>query len=178
MRRIIAVAALALVAVSATASAQARRGSMSNENPSPEIGIDAGLTFSTGSPSVTQFDFPARLVRIGFFISPEISIEPALSLHTASGGGFSATDYELGVGALYHFQTSRAANQVYVRPFVNLLGSSATGATSSSDVLFGAGVGVKMPLRSQLATRFEANIGHINNSNLIGLLAGLSFYTR
>lgn len=183
MRRIFSVAAVALLALSTSASAQRRAPVSSSENPSPEIGIDAGLTFVTGTPSSTEISFPAQHIRLGLFISPVISIEPAVGLNRISSNGTSITSYTVGTGLLYHFSASRADNQFYVRPFVNLVGTSVStnapgGGTSSSDLEFGAGVGIKMPLRDRLASRFEANISHLNGVNAIGLLAGLSFYTH
>lgn len=178
MRRIFSLAALALLAVSSTATAQ-RGGSV---NPSPELGIDAGLVSSLDDPKVTVVQVPFQMLRAGFFISPAISIEPSLSLTSISvSGGGSGTDYALGVGMLYHFSTSRAASQMYVRPFIALDGASG-GGQSSSGFTFGGGFGVKLPINPRFATRFEGNIGHRTESgvsqNSIGILAGLSVYTR
>ena len=181
MRRLLSLAALSILALSAPASAQ-RSGGYS-ASPSPEIGMDAGITFSLGTPSRTTIEIPLQQIRMGFFVSPVLSIEPTLGLVSLSGNGPSTTFYNFGVGALYHFSPSRTANQFYVRPFVNLVGDSG-GGTSSSTALFGVGGGLKIPLRDRIASRFEANFAHIGDlngvlaHNEIGLLAGLSFYTR
>ena len=149
------------------------------ENPSPEIGIDAGISFGLGTPSFTVISIPAQQIRMGFFMTPELSIEPTFGLTSVSGGGGgSFTIYSLGAGLLYHFSTSRAANQFYVRPFAGIVGTSGGGVASNSDGVFGIGGGLKVPLRQQIASRFEANFSHSNGENAIGLLAGLSFYTR
>lgn len=174
MRRILSLAALSLIAVSASAGAQ-RGGSMAS--PSPEIGIDAGITFGLGTPSVTIISIPAQQIRMGFFVSPALSIEPTFGLTSSSGGGFSSTIYNLGAGVLYHFSPSRVQNQFYVRPFLNVVGTSGD-IGSSSTAVFGIGGGVKVPLRDRIASRFEANFQHGDGDNAIGLLAGLSFYTR
>src|SRR4051794_4589422 len=180
MRRLLSLAALSILALSASASAQ-RSGSMTN--PSPEIGMDAGIGFRLTDPSFTTVAIPVPAIRMGFFVSPALSIEPTLGLTSVSGGGISGTDYAIGVGALYHFSPSRAANQFYVRPFVNINGSSGD-LGSGSSVAFGVGGGLKIPLRDRIATRFEANFSHDGgrngggSSDMIGLLAGLSFYTR
>jgi hypothetical protein len=174
MRGLVSLAALSVLALSASASAQ--RSSYS-ANPSPEIGMDAGITFGLGTPSITTIEIPAQQIRMGFFMSSALSIEPTFGLVSVSGGGVSATAYNIGAGLLYHFSTSRAANQFYVRPFVNVVGSSG-GGSSSSTAYFGVGGGLKVPLRDRIASRFEANFQHGNGNNAIGLLAGLSFYTR
>ena len=179
MRRVLSLAALSILALSATASAQ-RSGV--RINPSPEIGMDAGIAFNL-DPSTTEIAIPIPRIRVGFFVSPALSIEPWLGLNSFSGGGFSGTDYQLGAGALYHFSPSRTASQFYARPFLGVNGSSGD-AGSGSTVHFGIGGGLKMPIRDRIATRFEANFVHEGGQNgqpgrdAIALLAGLSFYTR
>ena len=178
MRRILSVAAVAIVALSSSASAQ--RGAASAK-PSPELGMDAGIGFQTGTPSRTTINIPAQQLRAGFYITPVISIEPTLRYNRSASSGTSNSSYSIGTGLLYHFSASRAANQFYVRPFLSLVGSTndnGTTSTSASDMAFGAGVGMKMPLRPQIAARFEGNVSSMNDVNTIGLLAGLSFYTR
>lgn len=180
MRRLLSLAALTILTLSASASAQ-RASSMAN--PSPEIGMDAGILFRLTSPSATNIAIPLPLVRMGFFVSPALSIEPSLGLNSFSGGGLSGTDYTVGVGALYHFSPSRAASQFYVRPFVSINGSSGN-LGSGSSVAFGVGGGLKIPLRDRIATRLEANFAHDGGRNgggstdMLGLLAGLSVYTH
>ncbi len=182
MRRISSLVVLSLLALSASATAQRSRGA-SMANPSPEIGIDAGVTFGLGTPSTTVLSIPAQQIRMGFFLSPALSIEPTFGLQSASGGGVSFTTYNIGTGLLYHFAQSRAASQFYVRPFVNVVGINGD-VGSNSSTRFGVGGGIKVPFRDRIATRFEANIGRQDGDNLapaqnfIGLLAGLSFYTR
>lgn len=181
MRRILSLAALSVLALSASASAQ-RSGSYS-ANPSPEIGMDAGLIFGLSTPSTTTFQVPLQRIRMGFYISPVLSIEPTVGFTSFSGGGISGTVYGIGAGLLYHFSPSRAANQFYVRPFLGIDGSSGS-IGSGSTVEFGVGGGLKMPLRDRIATRFEATFAHEGGKNggpgqdALGLLAGLSFYTR
>ncbi len=180
MRRILSLAALSILALSASASAQ-RSGSYGN--PSPEIGMDAGLIFGLSTPSTTTFQLPLQRIRMGFYVTPVVSIEPVVGLTSFSGGGISGTDYSIGAGLLYHFSPSRAANQFYVRPFLGVNGSSGD-VGSGSAVEFGVGGGLKMPLRDRIASRFEATFAHEGGRNggpgqdALGLLAGLSFYTR
>ena len=183
MRRVLSFAALSLIAIASTASAQrtTRSSSMASVNPSPELGVDAGLQFTLDDPKTTSFQIPIQGIRVGFFLSPEISLEPSLRLNYTSFDGGHLTTYGLGLGMLYHFSTSRAANQMYVRPFIGLDGISGDGGSDSA-FSFGAGFGVKVPVGNRFATRWEANFSHASNNgatqNAIGLLAGLSVYTR
>src|SRR4030081_106774 len=114
MRRVLSLAALCILALSASASAQ--RSSGSSYSLSPEIGIDAGITFGLGTPSTTVFALPAQQIRMGFFMSPALSSEPTLGLTSINGGGSTFTVYNFGAGVLYNFSPNRTANQFYVRP--------------------------------------------------------------
>lgn len=182
MRRVLSFAALSLIALASTASAQrTTRSSMASANPSPELGVDAGLQFTLDDPKTTSFQIPIQGIRMGFYLSPAISLEPSLRLNYTSFDGGHITTYGVGLGMLYHFSTSRAANQLYVRPFIGLDGISGDGGSDSA-FSFGAGFGVKVPMGNRFATRWEANFSHASNDgatqNAIGLLAGLSVYTR
>lgn len=183
MRRVLSFAALSLLVVASTASAQRRdRGRMNSANPSAELGVDAGLAFTLDDPRITVFSLPIQSIRAGFYLSPAVSIEPSLRLnHISYSGAGSGTDYGLGLGLLYHFSTSRATNQMYVRPFIGVDGTSG-GGESNSVFNFGGGFGVKIPVGNRFATRLEANLTHSSDSgdsqNAIGLLAGLSVYTH
>lgn len=153
-----------------------------------ELGIDAGVTIGVGDNSYTTLDIPAQAFRVGFPISPRTSLEPKLMIHLVSDDGTS-TSYRAELGLLYHLGSSRypGAYQragAYVRPFLGLVGYSVDNDGDSYDEsngLLGAGIGFKMPLLSRLSSRFEANFAHRfgdGDANEIGLLAGLSFFTR
>ena len=155
-----------------------------------EIGADAGLTFGLGDKSYVNFDFPAQSARLGFFLNNDsrVSIEPALGVSTFKAKDTPAsTDYIAQVGALYHFQPARLVTDVtnrqtvsYVRPFVGLSGSITGGdAEDDHSVFAGAGIGVKVPYRTNIAFRAEANVGYDfdNEAARIGLNLGLSFFT-
>lgn len=190
MRRVLAIAAVATLALSTSASAQRRASSSassSGEMPM-ELGVDGALSFGMGgNTNVTMFDLPVQNIRAGFFISPAMSIEPSLGMSYATASGVSGSAYNLGVGLLYHFSTSRAQNQLYVRPFLNLQGQSAKvngTSNSATNTIFGAGLGVKLPATDRLSWRLEANLGHNSNNNFdssdnrLGLLFGVSYFTH
>lgn len=172
------------VALSALAFAGASASAQSNAPRPIELGVDAGVTIGLGDNSVTTIDIPVQAFRIGFPISPRSSLEPKLRLNIVSGNGNTETSYRAELGWLYHFGSSRypGAYQragTYVRPFGGIAGFS--DGDSNTSGLLGVGVGLKMPLVSRLSSRFEANFAHLfgdADSNEIGLLAGLSFFTR
>jgi len=176
MRKLIFSAAALLIV---TANAPAQSG------PRPlELGIDAGVDIALGDNSFTTISIPVQAFRIGFPVSPRVSLEPKFVLNVITGDGDTFTSYRADLGLLYHFGSDRypGAYQragAYVRPFAGIVGFA--DGNSDSSGLLGAGIGYKFPLISRLSSRFEANFAHVfedGDSNSIGLLAGLSFFTR
>jgi hypothetical protein len=90
--------------------------------------------------------------------------------------------YGAGLAALYHFQTSRARTQWFVKPQTALTIFNGSGA-SQTRFQVGAGTGVKIPFADRLAWRVEVGVAHAfvsgvaNDTNLLGLSTGLSFFT-
>ena len=155
------------------------------QSPTPiELGVDAGVTIGLGDNSVTVIDIPAQALRAGFPIGTRTSLEPKLGMTIISGDGDTFTTYQAELGLLYHLGSSRYPGAyhragLYVRPFLGIVGFSGDG--SDSNGYLGAGVGYKVPLLSRLSARYEANFSHQfgdGDGNAIGLLAGLSFFTR
>ena len=153
-----------------------------------ELGIDAGVSIGLGDNSITRINIPAQAFRVGFFVQDNISLEPKISINTISGNGDTFTSYLAELGLLYHFYRPGVRprsypgprSAVYVRPFAGLVGTTG-GDNSDTNGLLGLGVGMKVPLVSRLASRFEVNIAHTFgdfSSNELGILAGLSFFTR
>ena len=181
MKKATLVAAFSLAATAASAQVP---------TPRPlELGIDAGVTIGLGDNTVTTIDIPVSAFRVGFPISPRTSLEPKLTVHIATGNDVTITSYRGEVGMLYHLGSDRypGAYQragLYVRPFLGIVGASVEvddEDESDSAGLLGIGLGWKMPLVSRLSTRLEANFAHQfgeGDGNEIGLLAGLSFFTR
>ena len=183
MRKLmVPISALALVASSAIAQPTA---------PRPlEFGIDAGVGIGIGDNSYTTIGIPVQALRVGFPVSPRVSLEPKIRINIVSDEG-SFTSYRADLGLLYHFGSDRypGAYQragLYARPFVGITGFNADpdgpgDGSSDSAGLIGAGIGYKFPIISRLSSRFEANLAHVfgeGDATEIGLLAGLSFFTR
>jgi hypothetical protein len=179
MRKTLALATLvALFTAAGTASAQ-------RSGPDPlELGIDAGINIGLGDNAVTTIDIPVSAARIGFPIGLRTSLEPKLRLNVVTGDGDTFTSYRGELGLLYHLGSGRYPGAyhragLYVRPFLGIVGHS--NGNSDSDGLLGIGLGLKQPIVSRLSSRFEANFAHRfgdGGSNELGLLAGLSFFTR
>jgi hypothetical protein len=173
-----------LLAVTAsTATAQAR----AIQPATLEFGIDAGATFGLGDKSSVQITLPASRLRVGYFLpNSRWSIEPATFLSwTKVEDADGVFVYDLELGALYHLappadiSATPPQSVVYVRPFIGVTGVS-SGGSDDSEFFIGAGLGVELPWRPNLAWRLEANTGYgfDNQAFRLGLLAGLSFFTK
>jgi Outer membrane protein beta-barrel domain len=191
VRLFAAAAAIALFTTAAHAQARTSAPASPNQRGTIELGLDGRLAFGLDDPSSTSIQLPVALFRIGFFRNPNWSIEPFFGLDYFDQDNASQTLMNLGVGALYHFQQSRADNQWYVRPYLGLVhvGTSVTNnnvtiSTNSNQFELGGGVGFKMPMTSQLGWRFEANLTHLfegggrGSQTALGFQAGVSYYTR
>jgi len=163
-----------------------------------EFGIDAGATFGLGDISSVQVTLPASRFRVGFLMpgNSRWSIEPAAFISMTKVEDIDLiTTYNLEIGALYHFQPALRVlgsppprqSVLYVRPFVGVAGITGGGSDdvdddsgSDSEFSVGTGLGMKIPWRQDLAWRLEANVGYgfDNEAFRLGLLAGLSFFTR
>jgi hypothetical protein len=174
---VLGVVALVLIAPAAGAQRNSRNGS-----GGIELGIDAGLTFGVGNSSGTLFSLPTQVFRLGYFLSDKLELEPRLSINSISGGGNTVSSYNLEAGLLLIPDGDRVGKGLYLRPFAGVTGVSVSGGNSVNSGDVGVGVGLKLPFADRrLATRLEANYDHgfsVGGSNTIGLLAGLSFFTR
>jgi hypothetical protein len=167
---------LTVLALATSAGAQQRSG------PDPlELGVDAGLFIGFGDNSSTRLQIPVSSARIGFPIGVRTSLEPRFMLNVYNNGA-DYTQYLLELGLLYHLGSDRYPGAyhragMYVRPFLGIEGYA--NGDSDSDGILGIGLGFKHPLVSRLSSRFEANVAHrFDDATEIGLLAGLSFFTR
>ncbi|HYW50373.1 MAG TPA: hypothetical protein VE861_07200 [Gemmatimonadaceae bacterium] len=191
-RALLVAAGIACCTMTSTAAAQPTSGPQLNPAPNTqEFGLDAGAIFGLGDRSSFSVTIPAARARVGFFLNNDSrwSIEPA------AGFAYSKIesvpyqfDYNLELGALYHFRAPAAftyesrSSIAYLRPFVGLVGVATGGDDGGSDneLSLGAGYGVKIPLRQGLALRLEGNAGYglDNNAFRLGAFAGISFFAR
>ena len=177
-RILIGIASIAVAATTAGA-----------QDPRPlELGVDAGVAILLADDPVIVVQIPVHSLRVGFPIGTRTSLEPKLSFSSQSGGGATLTEYQAALGLLYHLGSSRYPGAyhragLYVRPFAGIVGASISNGVDieESDGFVGFGVGFKVPLVSRLSSRFEANLAHRfgdGDGTELGLLAGLSFFTR
>ena len=167
----------ALFAVASTGGSQELTGGFT-----PEIRPFVGVYVPTGAMQ-DQFE-SASMAGL------QIAVELNRNFHVLGSVGWThghtklsmardRTDiwqYDIGVeGNLIH-----PLNDLWLlRPFAGIAGFS--NGSSDTNGLLGFGVGFKHPIVSRLSSRFEANLAHQfgdNDYTELGLLAGLSFFTR
>ncbi|MES2523973.1 MAG: hypothetical protein V4617_14800 [Gemmatimonadota bacterium] len=191
----LALAGMLVCGTAVTAGAQGP--TVTNPPNTQEFGVDAGAVIGLGDRSSVSLTLPAARARIGFFLNNDSrwSIEPAAGFSYAKVKDVPyQLDYNLELGALYHFRApadlynATRASVAYLRPFVGLVGVATGGNDtaieggdgSNNELSVGAGYGIKIPWRESVAFRLEANLGYgfDNEALRVGAFAGLSFFAR
>ena len=172
------VLSVATLVFAAPAKAQRQRASTPIE-----LGVDGGLLFGLDAPRTTVVALPVQSFRVGFLVTDNLALEPRVAINSIHGGGASVTTYDCQLGVVYQPAGDRVGKGLYGRPFIGVSGVSVSGAGgNNNNGYLGMGVGLKIPFADRrLATRMEANYEHGfggGASNVIGLLIGLSFFTR
>jgi hypothetical protein len=179
MKSILALNALALALVASCLTAQSTGRVV-------ELGVDAGVSFGLDSPHTTQVNLPTQAFRFGVFLGDNAELEPRVGLNSTTSDGVTVTAYNFELGVLLAPVSNPVGTGLYVRPFGGVVGASVGGDICFADCsansgYAGAGVGIKIPFARRLATRLEANYAHFfgdASANEIGLMVGLSFFTR
>ncbi|MFH1766352.1 MAG: outer membrane beta-barrel protein [Gemmatimonadota bacterium] len=134
-----------------------------------EFGFDMGLSIllpdEEEADNVTVIGLPSMssswgtgVVRFGFFVSPQISIEPSISLARWSSEDNSVTAVQIFPNLVYHFKEFEMIPLPYVRlgAGLNRQSHSFDGESDSeSQFGIGGGVGVKIPFAKTAFLRLE-----------------------
>ena len=162
-------------------SATAQEGTM-------EFGIDGNIGFiltddidGFEADDVFAISIPATALRFGYFVSDQISVEPALAIEFFSSDGDSYLDLGLGVGLLYHFKADPARTRPFVRfsPTIRFVDS---GEDSASQLGLVGQAGIKAPLKGPLAAKVAVGVKRdFENDDFYGATTifgtiGLSFF--
>jgi hypothetical protein len=178
MKRLLVLSVATLAFAAPVAKAQRQRASAPIE-----LGIDGGVLFGLDAPRNTVVALPVQSFRVGFLVTDNLALEPRVSINSIHGGGASVTTYDFQLGVVYQPDGDRVGKGLYGRPFIGVSGFTVSGAGGNNNSGYmGLGLGLKIPfVDRRLATRMEANYEHGfsgGGRNLIGLLIGLSFFTR
>lgn len=155
-----------------------------------ELGIDAALTHVSYDPDPgesfgnTTFSFPLPAIRAGFQVTPLVSIEPTLGIQAASGDlSVSRLTFDVGVPINLSGPLNLTATQYFLRPLIGFRHVAFSGEDGTTQTAFGVGIGMRIPMTGRFAWRLEARYAHglkgdLPSTNEIGLLAGVSLFTR
>ena len=159
------------------------------QSGSVEIGFDTGLSLTMPSDTdfrdydnVTSIDVPRQSIRVGFFVSDQLSIEPAVGFSWLDAGGESLTQLALAGRVLYHFSPDPTRPRFYLGggAGLNLIDLAEQQETQFG---VGGGLGVKLPVADRMAIRLEGSFGRYFETDLlpatsvIGAVVGFSFFT-
>ena len=189
------VVVLSLLVLASSVSAQARqtgttrapatqqRQAAAQETGFWELGTDAGLALGIDDPKSLTITIPTGALRAGYFVTPNLSLEPQLSWFSI--GRESATAFStwmLNFTGLWHFSEDRRQNQLFLHPGIAFTGGSGGG---SNPLILSTTVGMKKPvMNNRLALRGEAGLSHrlkdgaIPSVTSIIATFGWSVYTR
>jgi hypothetical protein len=152
-----------------------------------ELGVDGGVFRSwyrddPNRSSLTRVELPIAAFRVALPLNQHFALEPAAGFTRNGSDLGSSSIFALDVALLVELSQDRAAPRWFVRPFVGLQRTSFGGNADSRSTL-GVGAGVRVPATDRISTRFEARYrylpdGAVVSGNVIGLLAGLSVFTR
>jgi hypothetical protein len=179
MKRILALGVATLVFAALPAKAQ-----RSSQRSTPiELGIDGGILFGLNTPRTTVVALPVQSFRVGFLVTDNLAFEPRAAINSIHASGASLTTYDFQMGVVYQPDGDRVGKGLYGRPFIGVSGVSVSGpGGNNNNGYIGLGVGLKIPFADRrLATRMEANYEHGfggGGNNIIGVLIGLSYFTR
>ena len=173
-RKICAFSILAALGSATTAQAQ--------EKPRLEVGTQAGVTIMrSGGESLTTFGLPgggvagASTIYFSMFASPNVVVEPHLSLNRISDDDFSITT--LGVdGRLKYLFSGAMSNSGYVFGDGAVIRTSA-GDESESEFAAGGGIGYRALISEAFAFHIEGRFLHwfddFASTNEFGLALGI-----
>jgi hypothetical protein len=185
------VAALFVLTFASEAVAQARpatRQTAARQAAAPdqgfwELGTDMSVALGIDDPKTFSIDIPTGLVRAGYYVSPKLSLEPALVFSsTATEDQTAQSFWMLQLGGLYHLSTDRRQQQIFIHPSIGFTGGSGGGPNFT---FLNAFVGLKRPfVGGRLALRGEAGLSHrlkegpVDGATNIVATLGWSVYTR
>ncbi|MDX1741381.1 MAG: hypothetical protein R3178_08820 [Rhodothermales bacterium] len=153
-----------------------------------EFGIDSNIGYiltddvnGFEADDVFAIAIPTTAFRFGYFVSNQVSIEPALAVDFFTSDGDSFLDLSLSAGVLYHFSADPAKTRPFVRfsPTIRLIDR---GDNSASQFGLVGQAGIKAPLKGPLAAKIAVGVKRdFENDDFFGATTifgtfGLSFF--
>ena len=157
-----------------------------------EFGTDVTLTKVLEGDHATSLQVPGQLLRVGYFILPNVSIETALGFQYAAIEGSSTSYTAAHLGVLINHNADSRRTQVYAHPYAALTsyhlsadaGRGEHFRRTVTNTGLGLGVGLRLPLSDRLASRIELQFEHLEaptglrGDKNLRLALGISYLTR
>lgn len=164
------VVVLLLLAIASIAPAQARqtgarqtpatqqRAAASTDQGFWELGTDVGLAIGIDDPKSLSISIPTGSLRAGYFVTPNLSLEPQLSFTSFARESQTAfSSWMLNLTGLWHFSENRREPQLFLHPGVAVTG----GSGNNNPTFLSATIGLKKPMMNdRLVMRAEAGLSH------------------
>ncbi len=148
-----------------------------------ELGTDMGVSFDFGGGStLTTVSIPTSTLRVGLWMSDQVSIEPNVGLTWMHASGESLTTIDAALAFLYHFNADASRARPYVAVFPGLTHFNGDGSTTQ--FYAGAGLGVLLPMQERFAVRLEGQYRHrfsndeLGSSDGAAARIGFSYFTH
>ena len=148
-----------------------------------ELGTDLGVSFDFGgSSTLTTVSIPTSTLRVGFWMTDRVSIEPNVGFTWLHVSGESLTTIDAALALLYHFNADASRARPYITVFPGLTHFNSDGSTTQ--FYAGAGLGVLLPMQERLALRLEGRYTHLfsgdggASSDGAAARVGFSFFTN
>jgi hypothetical protein len=150
-----------------------------------ELGFDAGVGFKVNDPTFFTASIPVQSLRVGFFLSDRVSIEPRILFDFAKEEGEDGA-FQFGgeLGIPFHFSADASRSRAYFVPFAGIEYFD-FGPSSANQFHVGGGLGIKVPAKSdRLALRLEAGLQYgfenddFDKATVVYGLIGFSFFTK
>jgi hypothetical protein len=138
---------------------------LSSQDHPIEFGVDGGVSFFSWEDEddgLTMISLPhssywaVGTFRLGFFLTPRVSLEPAVGLTRFSADDFSQTQLKFFPSVLLHFQDLGRVALPYVRGGAGLTYYGSEGSDGETQFGLGGGLGVKVPFGQVAFFRLEA----------------------
>ncbi len=159
-----------LVALVSVAAAGAGSEARAAGRGSTELGLDAGIswTFSsnlnvadaTTTEDVVTVTVPVQSVRVGFFVSDRVQVEPSLGFVLVSVGDETLSQLSLGIDLLAAFASEPGAPAPYVT-VGGLITSLDVGDDTATQFGVSGGLGVRFPQGDRWAVRLEGGLARL-----------------
>lgn len=113
-----------------------------------EWGFDwASLNLGMDDPSSTLFVAGPGSFRVGMFVNDQVSVELAPSVSYFSSSGSSSNSIGTDIGVLWHLQTDRTKQQIFIRPSFMFDRFSPPTGSATTTKSFSIGAGIRRPMK-------------------------------